>query len=716
MAVTPEIGTGDEGGVDPASPLARVRNIGIAAHIDAGKTTTTERILFYAGRTYKMGQVDDGTTATDFDEQEQSRGITIFSAAVTFPWDGTTINLIDTPGHVDFTAEVERSLRVLDGAVVVFDAKEGVEPQSETVWRQVRRYHVPAIFFVNKMDKIGADFETALGSMSERLDANPVPVQVPIGAESRFRGLVDLLSMRAFYYRSETLGAEVTEGAIPADMEEEVRRYRHALDEKVAEMDDVLMERFLNDAPLGEADIRRVLRKATVSGSINPVFCGSALRYVGVQKVLDGVVDYLPCPLERPPIEGVRSLEDDTVEVRRPTKGDPFAALVFKIVAEKPLDLYYLRIYSGSLKSGSRVLNANTGKKENISRIVRMFAKRREQISEALPGEIVACLGLKHALTGHSLCDPKHPVVLERIQFPAPVISVSVEPQNTKDRDALVQALERMERQDPTFRYGVDPETGQTLISGMGELHLEVLTYKLKKDFRVPVRVGRPRVAYREAITQAAEAEGLFIRPMAGPGPLAIVRLRIEPFEPPSEAGRVCASGQSVSFGDATGGACLRQSFVEAVEAGARDALQQGCLAGHEILNVRVTLLEAQLADPDSTEMAFEGAARLAVHEALKRAGPILLEPLMRVQISTPEAYFGAVTGDLSSRRGIIQNTEVRGKTRMIHADVPLAELFQYTTALRTLTQGRASESMEPLTYAPMPEKLQRAFLERHGY
>ncbi|MCZ6817655.1 MAG: elongation factor G, partial [Planctomycetota bacterium] len=623
MAVATQSETDSDDGISDPAGLRRVRNIGIVAHIDAGKTTTTERILFYTGRTHQMGEVDDGTTATDFDEQEQQRGITIFSAAVTCPWREHTLNLIDTPGHVDFTAEVERSLRVLDGAVLVFDAKEGVESQSETVWRQARRYQVPALFFINKMDKIGADFESAVDSITKRLHAHPVPVQIPIGAESDFRGLVDLITCKAYYYQTGTLGAKVVEGEIPPDLEEAVEHHRHQLIERVAEEDDVLMEKYVHEVPLEPDEIRSVLRRATVEGRLNPVFCGSSLRYVGVQKLLDGVVDFLPSPMDRPPIEGVRSLEDDSAELRRPTADDPFAALVFKIVAEKPLDLFYMRVYSGRLKSGSRVFNANTGTKENVSRVFRMFAKRREQLSEAVPGDIVACVGLKKSLTGHTLCDAKHPVVLEKIEFPAPVISVSVEPRNIKDRESLGTALRRMERQDPTFTYKVDEETGQTIISGMGELHLEVLTYKLDKDLGVPVNVGRPRVAYREAITRAVTVEGRFVRQVGGKGQYAIVKMRLEPFEPAKGA-------EAFEFVDATKGGVLRSEYIEGVRSGARDTVRQGFLAGYEVLNVRATLLDGRAHDVDSSELAFEQAARLAVCEALKDAGPIMLEPIMR--------------------------------------------------------------------------------------
>ncbi|HVP12313.1 MAG TPA: elongation factor G [Phycisphaerae bacterium] len=698
----------DEDGAASGSPLARVRNIGIVAHIDAGKTTTTERVLFYTGRKHKIGEVDEGTTATDFDEQEQQRGITIFSAAVTIPWRDHSINLIDTPGHVDFTAEVERSLRVLDGGVVVFDAREGVEAQSETVWRQAQKYHVPCICFINKMDKIGADFEMSVASMQKRLAANAVPVQVPIGAEGTFEGVVDLLTMKAFHFTGDQ-GSTVAELEIPESAEAEANKWRRSLEEKVAEVDDFLMEKYLEGQPFGEDEIRRALRKATIADQINPVFCGSALKNVGVQKVLDGVIDYLPSPLERPPIEGVRSLDDHTPVLRRPSVDEPFAALVFKIVADKPLDLYYVRIYSGKLRNNTRVYNANTDEKENLSRMYRMFAKRRDQIEEAVAGDIIACVGLKTTLTGHTLCDPRHPVVLEKIEFPTPVISVSVEPKNTKDRDLLGDALDKMARQDPTFRHSYDKDTGQTIISGMGELHLEVLAHKLATDMHVPINVGQPRVAYKEAITQVGEAEGQFLRQAGAQTQFARVRLRVEPFIP--------RKGQlAFEFVNAFSEGTIDHAFVAAVERGTRESLQVGVLAGYEMLNVRVTLLEAEERQGESSDLAFENAARIGFEAAVQKAAPVILEPIMRLEVSVPEDYFGIVGSDISARRGMIQDTQMHGHTRHIQAHVPLAEMFQYATKLRTLTQGRASWSMEPLAYEPMPFNLQQELLRRQGY
>lgn len=704
----PVSGKSSEEGRTSDPRLAKVRNIGIAAHIDAGKTTTTERVLFYAGRTHKIGEVDDGTTTTDFDEQEQQRGITIFSAAVTLAWREHAINLIDTPGHVDFTAEVERSLRVLDGAVVVFDSKEGVEAQSETVWRQASKYKVPRICFLNKMDKIGADFFASVTSIAERLDSHPIPVQIPIGAEGTFSGLIDLVEMKAYRFTGQQ-GATVEAFDIPAELLDEAKHWRHNLEEKAAELDDDLMHKYLESQPLEPDEIRAALRKGTLALKANPIFCGSSLKNMGVQKLLDGVVDYLPSPLDRPPVEGFVSLKDHAIIHRSARRDEPMSALVFKIVAEKPMDLYYVRVYSGVFKGGSRVFNANTGEKENVSRMFRMFAKRREQIDEAGPGDIVAVVGLKSALTGHTLCEPREPIVLERIEFPTPVISVSVEPKNTKDKELLLETLGKMARQDPTFKHFYNPETGQTLISGMGELHLEVLTYKLEKDFKVPVRVGQPLVAYREAITKRAEAEGRFIRQTGGHGQYAVVKLRVEPFTP-------AKGGEQFEFFNEIGGGKIKYEYVQAVERGVRDCLPMGVLAGYEILNVRATLLDGQEHEVDSSELAFESAGRLAFEEACRNAGPVMLEPIMRLIVTVPDDYFGPVSGDLSARRGIIEDTEIRGRDRVIHARVPLAEMFQYSTRVRTLTQGRASWSMEPLTYEAMPENLQNELLRKHGY
>ncbi len=698
----------DESDTD-TSPLSRLRNIGVAAHIDAGKTTTTERILYYAGKTHKMGDVDDGTTATDFDVQEQDRGITIFSAAVTFPWKDHTVNLIDTPGHVDFTAEVERSLRVLDGAIIVFDAKEGVEAQSETVWRQADRYKVPRICFINKMDKMGADFYASVESIGKRLTSDPIPVQIPIGADSTFEGVVDLLTMKAYRFHGD-MGERVDEIEIPAECKDDAEFWRRHLEEKAAEYDEELMEKFFADKPLEVAEIKRALRKATVTNSAQPIFCGSSLKRVGVQRLLDGVVDYLPSPLDVPPMMGVKSVDDDTPVIRKPSEKDPLSAYIFKIVADKPLDLYFIRVYSGVFKSNLRAYIHNTGKKENVSRLFRMFAKRREQIDRAGPGEIVAVLGLKDALTGDTICDANDPVLLGRIEFPVPVLAVSVEPKNTKDKDALAEALVKLEKQDPTFQHRMNEDTGQTILSGMGELHLEVLTYKLAHDFKVPVNVGQPLVAYRETIRGSAESERKFEITTANGCQQATVKLRVEAFEPATGA-------PTFEFRNALPeDAGIRKEFLAGIQQGMRDCLYVGPLAGYPLLNVRATLLGVVQHESESTEIAFENASRAAFEDAVKHAGPVMLEPMMRLEVLVPDDYFGPVSGDLSSRRGIIQDTEMRGKDRVIHAEVPLAEMFQYATKLRTLTQGRSSWSMEPRAYAPMPAAEQKALLKKFGY
>ncbi len=676
--------------------LKQVRNIGIAAHIDAGKTTTTERILYYAGRTYRMGEVDDGTTVTDFDTEEQERGITIYSAAVSFEWRNHTVNLIDTPGHVDFTAEVERSLRVLDGAVVVFDAKEGAEAQSETVWRQATKYHVPRICFINKMDKTGADFFGSVESLRERLGAHPVVLQIPIGAEESFCGMVDLVRLKAFRFVPEDQDMRIEECPIPDDLAGPVKHWRHELEEAVAETADALMEKYVQGEPMGEEEIRSALRAATVSNRLHPVFCGSARNKIGTRFLLNGVVDYLPSPLDIPPIEG--ELPDRPGEkVKRacdPTA--PLTAYVFKVVADKPMDLYFVRVYSGVLKAGSRVLNVSRNQKENISRIYRVFAKRREQLNEAVAGDIVAVLGPKDALTGDTLCDPRHPIVLEKIEFPETVIAMAIEPKSSADRDKLGEALHALARQDPTFRAHVDAETGQTLISGMGELHLEVLTHRLLRDMNVQVTVGKPRVSYRETVTARGEAEGRFIRQTGGHGQYAVVRLVVEPFEP--EPGMP----QVVFENRITGGAIPRE-YIPAVETGVRDAARSGVLVGFPVIHVKVSLVDGQWHEEDSSELAFENAGRIAFEEAVRKARPALMEPIMRLELSAPDAYFGQITGDLNARRAIITHTEIRGDRRVIQAQVPLREMVGYATVLRSLTQGRASWSMEPLRYVVAP-------------
>ncbi len=673
--------------------LASVRNIGIAAHIDAGKTTTTERILFYAGQTHRMGDVDSGTTTTDFDEQEQQRGITIYSAAVSLPCKGRTINLIDTPGHVDFTAEVERSLRVLDGMVAVFDAKEGVEAQSETVWRQADKYDVPRICFVNKMDRVGADFEASVASIKRNLNANPVVLQIPIGAADTFKGLVDLIEMKAYYYKPEGLGSSFDVSDVPDDLIEAVRVARHELLEAVSETSDVLLEKYLHDEELSSEELRAAVRSATISRQIFPVLCGSAFRYIGVQRLLDAVCDYLPSPLDVPAIQGKDPKHgNQMIELPCDSTG-PGVALVFKIVAEKPVDLYYLRVYSGTIKASSRLSNSVTGEKENISRMFRMFAKRRDQIDEAKAGDIVAVIGPKKALTGHTLCDQRRPVVLESIEFPETVISVSVEPKASKDRDKLLECLTALMRQDPTVQIKINEETGQTLVSGMGELHLEVTVRRLRTDMNVDAIVGKPRVSYRETVTAVGEGSGRFDRQFGGRNHFAAIRVRLEPY--PYVAGRAHFEvARDIPDGS------IEEIYAAAAETGLRDAALSGILGGYPVINWRATLLGGEQHELDSTEVAFENAGRLAFYEAMKASAPALLEPIMDVEVVTADEYFGSIMGDLSARNAVVRDTVMRGTDHVVSAEVPLAQTFGYVTRLRSLSQGRSTATMKPSHYA----------------
>jgi len=678
-----------------SSDLTTVRNIGIAAHIDAGKTTTSERVLYYTGRTHRMGEVDDGTTTTDFDEQEQKRGITIYSAAVSCPWKGYTINLIDTPGHVDFTAEVERSLRVLDGMVAVFDAKEGVEAQSETVWRQADKYKVPRICFINKMDKIGADFERSVVSIRERLSIPPLPIQLPIVIDGDFRGLVDLITMQAVYFKLEELGATYEVGDIPVDLAEVANERRHKMLEMISEFSESVMHKYLHDEPVSEPEVRGAIRAGTLKRALCPVLCGSSLRYIGVQRTLDAVCDFLPSPLDMPP---VTAMDRDRPEVERQVRCDPngpIVALVFKMVAEKPVDLYYLRIYSGTLKSNMRLFNPVTGTKENVSRIYRMFAKRRDQLDEAVAGDIVAVIGPRSALTGHTLCDAKHPVILESIKFPETVISVSIEPRSSKDREKLLESLAALARQDPTFTVTANPETGQTLLSGMGELHLEIAVQRLRGDMNVDVVVGKPRVSYRETVTGMGVGEGHFIRQIGGRPHYAILKVRIEP--------RAYAPGRAnfeIVNAITTDG--LAAEFLRACEAGINDAAQSGILGGYPVIDWKITMLSSGWHESESSELAFENAARAAFYEAMKAADPVLLEPIMDVEVVTSDEYFGSIMGDLNARKAVVRNTTLRGADRLISADVSLSQMFGYVTKLRSLSQGRATATMAPSHYAPV--------------
>lgn len=677
--------------------LSRVRNIGITAHIDAGKTTTTERILYYARKTHRMGDVDNGTTTTDFDEQEQDRGITIYSAAVSCPWRGCTINLIDTPGHVDFTAEVERSLRVLDGAVAIFDAKEGVEAQSETVWRQADKYHVPRICFVNKMDRVGADFERSIESIRDRLTIPPVAIQIPIGAADTFEGLVDLIEMKAIYYRQSELGSTFDAVDIPQELCDAAEDARHDLLEAIADYDHSVMERYLADQPIDSDSIKKALRKATLARQLTPVLCGSSLRFVGVQRMLDAVCDFLPSPLEVPPVTATDANRPD-LEYELPCDPSaPLALLVFKIVVEKPVDLYYVRVYSGTLKPNMRLLNTAAGGKENISRIFRMFAKRRDQLDQAQAGDIVALVGPKDALTGHTLCDSRKPVILESIQFPETVISVSVEPRSSRDRDKLSAALTALMRQDPTINVTSNPETGQTLISGMGELHVEVVVHRLKTDMNIDVVVGKPRVSYRETVRSKGRGEGRFERQVGGRNHFAAVSVKLEP-RPRSD--------DEVSFEivAAVSDELLLPQYVRAAELGLKEAAQSGELGGYPVIDWKATIVAGRQSEDDSSELAFENAARIAFYQAMRAANPVLLEPIMEVEVVTSQEYFGSIMGDLNTRNAVVKDTFVRGKDRVIVASVPLAQMFGYVTRLRSLSQGRATSTMTPSHYAAVTE------------
>jgi len=678
-----------------ANALENVRNIGIIAHIDAGKTTTTERVLYYTGESYRIGSVDDGTTITDYQPDEQQRGITITSAAVTCTWRGHTINLIDTPGHVDFTAEVERSLRVLDGGVVVFSAVEGVEAQSETVWRQADKYDVPRICFINKMDRIGADFQAVLEQMRERLGGRPLPVQLPIGAESGFVGAVDLVRQRAYYFDEESLGKTVIEKDIPENLAGAAAAGREHMLEALAEFDDELMEHFLDGREISEELIRQTVRKATLTGRVYPVFCGSALKHMGVQQVLDGVCDYLPSPLDRPPVEG-RHPKRDRTEVRKPSSTEPFCGLVFKITSDPHGDLTFVRVYSGTLKSGTRVLNATRQAKEVISQLWHMQADRRRRVDAVGAGHIVAVVGLKHSRTGDTLAETQHPLVLESIEFPQTVVSMAIEPDSSADRDRLATTLALLSREDPTFEWRFDEEIGQTVISGMGELHLEVLKDRMLREFKLDARVGRPRVSYRETITRAVETEGRFVRQTGGHGQYGKVTMRFEPYQ----------GGRRVEFEDGTKGGVIPKKFMPTIERAIRDEAATGVVYGYPLIRFKATLLDGDYHEVDSSEIAYQFAASDAMRRGIPEAGPILLEPVMRVEVTTPVQYLGDFIGDLNSRRADVTGVHVRGQYRLVDARAPLREMFGYASAVRGLSQGRASYTMEFLDYAPAPPKV----------
>jgi elongation factor G len=687
--------------------LENVRNIGILAHIDAGKTTTTERILYYTGRVHRMGEVHEGAATMDWMDQERERGITITSAATTTFWDEHRINIIDTPGHIDFTAEVERSLRVLDGAVVLFCAVGGVEPQSETVWRQANHYNVPRIAFVNKMDRMGADFYNVLDMMKERLKSKPLPIVLPIGAGELFAGLIDLIRMKAIIYNESTLGAHFDFTEIPDDLVEEAEKARHYLVEEAATFDEHLLEKYLAEEEITSDEIKNAIRRGCIENAFIPVLCGSAFKNKGIQRLLDAVVDYIPSPIEIPEVIGHTPEDSDILLARKPTAEDPFSALAFKIMTDPYVGrLTFLRVYSGELKSGTNVLNANNNRKERIGRILMMHANKREERKSLSAGEIVAVVGLKHTKTGHTICVPTAPIILEAMDFQKPVISVSIEAESKADQDNLSEALIKLSDEDPTFTVKTDDETGQTVISGMGELHLEILVDRLKREFKVHANVGKPQVAYKETITQPSEAEGKFVRQSGGRGQYGHVKITVAPNE----------SGKGYHFENNIVGGAVPKDYISSVDRGILEALRNGILAGYPMEDIRVELIDGSYHEVDSSELAFKIAGSMAVQEACRRAKPALLEPYMKVEIVLPEQYLGDVMSDLSSRRGEIQGTNHRKDAVVINAMVPLSDMFGYATALRSVTQGRAVFSMEFEKYQTVPKSISEKIIEKvHG-
>jgi elongation factor G len=689
--------------------LERIRNIGIMAHIDAGKTTTTERILYYTGRVYRIGEVDEGSATMDWMIQEQERGITITSAATTCPWRDFIINLIDTPGHVDFTAEVERCLRVLDGAIAVFDAVAGVEPQSETVWRQADDYHIPRIAYLNKMDRVGADFQRSTGSIRERLQANAVPVQVPIGSEDSFQGIIDLVTNKAIIY-SDELGEVFDVVSVPQDYEEARRHGRDKLLEALAELDEALMVKYLDGDPVDEQEIRSAIRKATLACWFVPVLCGSSRRNKGVQPLLDAVVDYLPSPLDVPPVQGIDPRTGETVE-RQPGDDQSLTALAFKVQADPYSGkLVYVRVYSGVLQSGKTYYNATKGRRERIGRLVKMHANHREDVQAVYSGEIVAAVGLKETVTGDTLCTEDRAVVLEQMRFPNPVISIAIEPKTKADQDKMGAALFRLSEEDPTFRTHTDKETGQTLISGMGELHLEIIVDRLLREFNVDAYVGKPQVAYKETITRRTRGEGRFIRQTGGHGQYGHVMLELEPLP----------SGTGYEFVDAApasghSGGVIPREFIPAVDAGVREAMENGVLSGYQMVDIRAVLTGGSYHEVDSSEVAFKIAGALGFRSAAEKGAPVLLEPFMRIEIVVPESHLGEVIGDLNARRGRVEATEMRGSAQAIRGFVPLAAMFGYSTDLRSLTQGRGTYVMQYSHYEQVPPAVSESLFPRRG-
>jgi elongation factor G len=693
------------------TPLNRTRNIGIMAHIDAGKTTTTERILFYTGITYKIGEVHEGTAVMDWMEQEQERGITITSAATTCFWRDIRINIIDTPGHVDFTAEVERSLRVLDGAVAVFDAVAGVEPQSETVWRQADKYRVPRICFVNKMDRIGADFKRTLSQIETKLQGNPVAIQLPIGSEDKFIGVVDLVRMKAITYKDETMGADYDVSDIPADMMAEAQQYREKLIEKVSEHDDKLLEKYLSGAPITEDEIKGALRNRVIKSVREEeapfvvVICGSAFKNKGVQPMLDAVVDYLPSPIDVPAIMGIDPRAKEETLIERPASDDaPFAALAFKIMTDPFVgQLTFIRVYAGVLTSGSSVYNATKGRSERVGRLLKMHANKREEIKEVYAGDIAAAVGLKQVSTGDTLCDEKKPIILESMDFPEPVISLAIEPKTKGDQEKLGQGLAKLMAEDPTFRVNTDEQTGQVVIRGMGELHLEIIVDRLKREFSVDASVGKPQVAYKETLTRPADGEGRYVRQTGGRGQYGHAKIHLFPAEP----------GTGYVFENEIVGGTIPKEYIKPIDEGIKEALTRGILAGYPVDDVKIELYDGSFHDVDSSEMAFKIAGSMAFQDAAKKAKPVLLEPVMRVEVVVPKDYMGDVMGDLASRRGRIQSQEDRGGTQIINARVPLSEMFGYATDLRSRTQGRATYSMHFDRYEQAPQNVSEEVVAR---
>lgn len=705
-------------------PLEKVRNIGIIAHIDAGKTTTTERVLFYTGVSHKIGEVHEGAAVMDWMEQERERGITITSAATTAFWTPTyagkdtsfkhRINIIDTPGHVDFTVEVERSLKVLDGGVVVFDGVAGVEPQSETVWRQADKYHVPRICFINKLDRTGASFERSYNTILDRLTKHAVRMQIPIGEEEKHRGIVDLLTMKAFIFEGN-MGNEIKEIPIPDELKSDAGKYRSELIEKIVENNETQMNAYLEGKEISLADLKQTLRKATLTGALVPVFTGSALKNIGVQLVLDGVVDYLPSPLDIPPFKGINP-ETDKEEVRHSSDEEPFSALAFKLWSDPFVgQLTYFRVYSGTLESGSYVYNSSKDKKERVGRILRMHANHREEVKKVYAGEIAAAVGLKDTTTGDTLCDETHPIILEKIIFPEPVVSMRIEPKTKADQEKMGMALKRLSDEDPTFRITSDPETLETVIWGMGELHLDVIVDRMKREFKVEANVGKPQVAYKETITISAEAEGKYIKQSGGRGQYGHVRIRIKPLEkldPEAKVPKNVKRYPGFEFVDSIKGGVIPQEFIAPSEKGIKEGMERGVVAGYKMTDISVELYDGSFHDVDSSEIAFKIAASMAFQDAAKRAKPVLLEPIMRVEVSTPEKFMGDITGNLSSRRAQIEGMEDRAMFKVIKAKVPLSEMFGYITTLRSLTEGRANYVMEFDSYSIVPQNVAQTIIE----